>query len=124
MSTEMDSTPDLLTPTRAGHIDVACDRFEVQWRAGRRPRIQDFLNEPQAAEAGPILLRELLALELELRARAGERPGQEEYAARFPGDTPAVAAAFRAARPHLTGAPTRDPGAVATVEDTLTGPSP
>jgi tRNA A-37 threonylcarbamoyl transferase component Bud32 len=122
MSTKMDPTPDPLTPTRAGSIDVACDRFEVQWRAGRRPRIEDFLNQPGAAEAGPILLRELLALEL--RARAGERPGREEYAARFPGDTPAVAAAFRAVRPHLAAAATRSPGTVATVEPTPTGPAP
>src|SRR5262249_31362158 len=81
MSIRMEPTPDPWTPTRAGHIDIACDLFEVQWRAGRRPRIEDFLKEPGAAEAGPILLRELLALELELRARAGEQPGREEYAA-------------------------------------------
>ena len=86
MSDERETSPEAgpLTPGRAGRIDEACDRFEAEWRAGRRPRIEDVLAAT-GPEAGPGLLRELLALEVELRARAGERPAREDYAARFPG---------------------------------------
>ena len=59
MSTETGPAPDPMTPTRAGRIDAACDRFEASWRAGQRPRIEDFLAEPGADAAGPELLREL-----------------------------------------------------------------
>src|SRR5262249_60215913 len=34
-----------LTPTRAGRVDDACDRFEAAWRAGGQPRIGDYLVE-------------------------------------------------------------------------------
>ena len=40
------------------------------------------------------MLRELLALELELRRDRGERPSPEEYRASFPGDSAVIDAAF------------------------------
>ena len=107
-----------LGATRLVVIDRACHRFEADWRAGRRPAIEDCL----AGTAGPdraALLRELLAVELEYRASAGERPDPAEYHARFPGDAGLVDAAlarmevpsteddgrrrFRALRPHAQG---------------------
>ncbi len=50
----------------ARRVNDACERFETAWRAGQSPRVESFLEEvpePQRAD----LLRELLALELELR---------------------------------------------------------
>ena len=47
-------------------IDDACDRFEAAWRRGDRPDLESFLTD----HSGPCrtsLLRELLALELDLR---------------------------------------------------------
>jgi serine/threonine-protein kinase len=70
--------------TLAGRVDAACDRFEADWKAGRRPRIDAYLADAAESER-PALLRELLMLELEFRGRLGERPGVEEYRARFPG---------------------------------------
>jgi WD40 repeat protein/predicted Ser/Thr protein kinase len=67
----------------ARQVDQVCDRFEEDWLAGRRPRIEEFLEEAPPA-ARPALLRELLRLELERRCRAGERPAADEYHARFP----------------------------------------
>jgi len=74
-------------------VVAVCDRYEAEWRAGRRPRIEVFLGA--APEPGrSALLRELLALELELRRERGERPEPGEYRTRFPDQATAVDAAF------------------------------
>jgi serine/threonine protein kinase len=77
--------PPVAAPALAaeGQIDEACDRFEAQWRAGRRPRIEDFLGG-QAGAGQARLLYELLRLELEYRGKAGEQPARQEYRDRFP----------------------------------------
>src|SRR5262249_43542463 len=72
-----------LTPSLAARVDEACDRFEQEWEAGPRPRIEDYLGRAAEGER-PALLRELLVLEVELRRRQGEDPRPEEYRARFP----------------------------------------
>ena len=63
-------------------IDRCCDDFESQWRAGKRPRIDDFLP---GAEPGwrHALLGELLLLEWELRRDSAESFGLDEYVSRF-----------------------------------------
>ncbi len=78
-----------------------CDQFEQGWSAkeGIKPRIEDVL--PQVAE--PLrreLFKQLLAIEMQLRLRAGERPTVEEYRARFPtqDDLPLIVAGLRSAR--------------------------
>jgi serine/threonine protein kinase/Tfp pilus assembly protein PilF len=79
-----------LSPQR--RIDAICDRFEVAWRAGESPRIEDYLDgwpEPERAN----LFWELLAVELELRRGIGEVPTPEEYRARFPEQSEVVDAA-------------------------------
>jgi serine/threonine-protein kinase len=70
-------------PSRVRRIDAACDGFERQWRSGPRPAIEDYLAEAPEAER-LALLRELLALELDLRRGDGEAPGRGEYLERFP----------------------------------------
>jgi serine/threonine protein kinase/WD40 repeat protein len=67
-------------------IDAVCLCFEKAWKAslegGNRPRIEDFLgNTPESERA--ILRRELIALDIDYRRRAGEQPQAEEYQARF-----------------------------------------
>ena len=64
-------------------IDQLADRFEREFRDGSAPRIEDFLHS-EASELRPHLLRELLALELELRRHAEEQPVMAEYLHRFP----------------------------------------
>ncbi len=79
-------------------INAAADRFEREWKEGRRPRIEDYLaevDEPRRA----ALLEELLRVEIELRHRAGEEPTAEEYRDRFPDFAPAVDSVF-ATEPH------------------------
>jgi WD40 repeat protein len=68
-------------------IDVACERFELAWKAaltgGSRPRIEDYLAGVPDTER-TALLRELVLLELYFRARQGEQARPEEYRERFP----------------------------------------
>ena len=74
-----------LDATQIGRdVDEACDRFEAAWRAGNRPRIEDFLGD--TTDPGyPVLLRYLLAVELDYRGGLGETPESSEYRRRFPG---------------------------------------
>jgi serine/threonine protein kinase/formylglycine-generating enzyme required for sulfatase activity len=60
-----------------------CDRFEAEWRAGRRPRAEDFvLEEPEPDRR--LLLARLLTIEVSERRRLGENPGLAEYIDRLP----------------------------------------
>jgi WD40 repeat protein/tRNA A-37 threonylcarbamoyl transferase component Bud32 len=71
--------------TRVGRdVDEACDRFEAAWRAGDRPRIEDFLGDP--TDPGYLMrLHYLLVVELDYRSGIGETPESSEYRRRFPG---------------------------------------
>ena len=79
-------------------VNAACDRLEAAWRAGARPRLEDYLAG-RPATAGQALLAELLALELAYRVRDGEVPAAERYGARFLGHDALVAEAFRTLDP-------------------------
>jgi WD40 repeat protein/serine/threonine protein kinase len=86
---------ELLPPTLARQVDQVCDRYEAAWKAGRRPRIDDYLGERPEPERQD-LLRGLLVLELAYRRQAGERPTPEEYRSRFPEHTALIDTAFAA----------------------------
>jgi WD40 repeat protein len=64
-------------------VNEVCDRFELAWQAGQRPRIEDFLAELSEPEQAALLL-ELVALEIAYRRQAGDDFQLEEYGARFP----------------------------------------
>ena len=77
----------------AGRLNPVCDRFESQWLAGSRPRLEEFL--PLAVEADrAALLRELLELELHYRSRRGENITEQEYRQRLPKYSDLVALVF------------------------------
>jgi len=70
----------------AREMDLLCDAFEQQWRAGVVPDMDGFLAQlPAASDA---LREELAAVELEMRCQAGETVQPAELAARF--DIPAT----------------------------------
>jgi serine/threonine-protein kinase len=72
-----------LSESLARRVDQVCNRFEAAWKAGGRPRAEDFLSDvPGPGRAA--LLRELIALEVYYRRRSGEGCAAEEYRARFP----------------------------------------
>jgi serine/threonine protein kinase len=74
-------------------VDEACDRFEDAWRAGQGPRIENYLAGA-AEPARGVLLRELLALEIDLRREAGDMPTPEEYKRLLPGEGDLIDAVF------------------------------
>jgi serine/threonine protein kinase len=78
-------------------IDEVADRFAEAWRAGSRPRIEDFLTGPTETGRATLLV-ELVCVEVVHRRASGEEPALAEYLARFPENAPAVEAGFEAAR--------------------------
>jgi formylglycine-generating enzyme required for sulfatase activity/predicted Ser/Thr protein kinase len=77
----------------ARRVDQACDQFEMDWRSGKRPRIEDVLLAAREEERSQ-LLQDLLLVELELRAAGGDKPILEDYRQRFPGHIAEVDSAF------------------------------
>jgi eukaryotic-like serine/threonine-protein kinase len=65
-------------------IDALCDRFEDVWRAGGRPRIEEYLERAGPLSDHPQLLPELVRLDAEYRCQVGEQPAPDEYRRRFP----------------------------------------
>jgi formylglycine-generating enzyme required for sulfatase activity len=72
-----------LSPAQADRLGPVCERFEAAWLAGGSPRVEDFLAQVEEADR-PVLLRELLPVELQHRRRRGELPTAEEYHLRLP----------------------------------------
>ena len=91
---KLETTASLSFPAQ-DRIDLACDHFETAWKAGERPRIEDYLVQVSLLERD-TLLRELLMLELYWRRRKGEHPAPQDYLARFHSndDVAAIVAAF------------------------------
>jgi serine/threonine protein kinase len=79
------SAPELLAlpPQLLRTIDPVCDAFESAWLQGSRPRIEDFVGSVTES-VRPVLLAELVRIELEWRCRRGDPPIAEEYRVRFP----------------------------------------
>ena len=90
-------------------IKALCERFSSEWRAGKKPRIETYL---QSADQGSRarLLGSLLQIELRLLEQAGQTPSLETYQQRFPKHGKIVAAAYQSVtgKPAAEGQPTRD----------------
>ncbi len=74
---------DSLPPDDLVRVIDRCDRFEAEWKAGRRRLIEEELAEVDE----PIrsrLFRELLALEYELKRQDGRPANLDDYLSRFP----------------------------------------
>jgi hypothetical protein len=90
-------------------IDRIRDRFEANWAAGQRLRVEDYLSAV-AESYRPALLRDLLVEEIDARRRRGEWPEAEEYLVRFPDHSATITTIFGNAG-HLLPPPTRTDGA-------------
>src|SRR3990172_3670171 len=88
-----------LSPSEVVQLDQICDAFERDWRANKQPKIEDFLCNI-AAELCDDLLRELIAVEVELRRECGQRVSEQEYVDRFPGQQEVVRRAFELTPRH------------------------
>jgi len=87
MDEPRDDLYESLSTADLARIDRVCERFEVAFRAGEQPRVEDFLGEvPEEQRA--TLQRELLVIEAQLRrdeaepAKAAPGPEAEKAAAR------------------------------------------
>src|SRR4029077_2250893 len=97
----------------------ACDSFEASWKevqtSGERPLIESFLGDiPQPQRS--VLLRELIALDIHYRKRAGEVPESEEYSRRFPAEADLLADFWPADSPS-TATPVPGPFPVPVLPD-------
>lgn len=95
--------PNVTAPRRAPAIEAACEQFATLWKAGKTPRIEDWLQHATGS-ARTDLLRALLELEVELRACAREKCEAAPYLTRFPQERSVVAAAFESVRQRLAAA--------------------
>jgi aminoglycoside phosphotransferase (APT) family kinase protein len=84
---------DLLAPESAVRIDQVCDRFEADWKAGRKPRIEAYLTGLTEADRSEVL-RELLHLDMAYRSKNGELVFADDYEKRFPELTDRIKEAF------------------------------
>jgi serine/threonine protein kinase/WD40 repeat protein/Tfp pilus assembly protein PilF len=64
-------------------IDAVCAQFEKAWKTGPRPRIDDYLGDLQEPERS-LLVRELIALDIDYRRHAGEQPQARDYQTQWP----------------------------------------
>jgi hypothetical protein len=70
-------------PRPSQRVGEARDRFAAAWRAGRTPRIEDYLAEAEETDR-PALGSELAALEKDLASRRGQPPKTDECLNRGP----------------------------------------
>ncbi len=119
----MDKLPVTLDPSMLQRIQALVEHFENAWKAGRKPRIEAYLEKA----TGPVrsaILRALLARELILLARQGVVADGQAYRARFPKDGDTVAEAFADAARETTQEATRPPGDTARPGTASTQPAP
>jgi formylglycine-generating enzyme required for sulfatase activity len=80
-------------PAAAKEIDSLCLQFKQAWQAGCAPRLEEYCaRAPQDARGDA--LRELIAVEVDLRRAAGDTVDRREYDSRFPDAAAEVATAF------------------------------
>jgi serine/threonine-protein kinase len=96
MSHDRTEDPGWTTLEIADRVDRVCDGFEAAWKRGERPAIVEYLSDATGSERS-VLLRELLAADLEWRRRRGEHPHPDDYLGRFPADAESIAVAFHEA---------------------------
>jgi WD40 repeat protein/tRNA A-37 threonylcarbamoyl transferase component Bud32 len=114
------SNPDALSLAR--RVDEVCDRFEIAWREGQQPCIEDYLGDASEPERS-ALLWELILLDIHYRRQRGETPQVEDYGPRFPeldADWFAEAAAAEQAEAD-SGATVGENGATAVIVPDLRG---
>lgn len=111
---DLPSDDATLSPDQARRVDQVCDQFEAAWKAagssGRRPRIEDALQEV-SEEDQPRLLRELIHLDIFYRRQLGEAPQPSDYQSLFPSlDAATLAACFATAPATADQVPPPRPG--------------
>src|SRR5690349_17439686 len=76
------------------HIDPVCHAFDAAWKAGQRPKIEEYLPDASPSVRSQ-LFRKLLQIDLAYRVSHNEKPTLEEYRLRFPEEGDLIRDAFR-----------------------------
>lgn len=87
---------DSLPLAERKRIDEICLAFEDEWLTGHRPVVEAYVRLADGA-IGPVLLKELLLVDLDYRRSVREVPLPDDYLARFPEWSESVRAAFTVA---------------------------
>ncbi len=90
--------------------NAICACFAEDWKEGRQPRIEDYLDGPPGP-AQAALLRALLCQEIQFRTAAGEPVSPHEFAQRFPHYAEVVASVLHASGANGIRAPADSAGA-------------
>ena len=77
------NSDDALPLSLEQKVDQVCTRFEAAWKAGPRPRIEDYLVGLADVEMREVL-RELIPLDIYYRRQHGESCQTGDYQTRFP----------------------------------------
>ena len=112
-SDSADGLPDSLER----EIDALCLQFELAWRSRQSPAIETYLARVSDS-ARSVALRDLIAVDVDMRRAAGQRVASEEYRRRFPEDAAAVDTAFGDLRQKTE----RDPRPIGEFADKLAEP--
>ncbi|MEZ6047268.1 MAG: protein kinase [Planctomycetaceae bacterium] len=64
-------------------VNKLCNHFEKSWQADKNPRLEAYLKKVPG-DYRPILLKELIPIEINYRERKGEEIKIEEFVQRFP----------------------------------------
>lgn len=88
-------------------IDRLADQFEREFKAGKEPLIEAYLE--QLPELRPHLIKELLTLDVELRRDAGQHPSIDEYRQRSPEDEQIIERVFASLEKTFDNRPDPDP---------------
>src|SRR5262249_17412926 len=74
-------------------LSALVEHFEADWRAGKHTRIEALLDEIPESDRTEAL-RQLIALEMDLRRLSGESPDAAGYLGRFPNHAEAISRWF------------------------------
>ncbi len=93
MSRQPTSSGDEEPPRLGDQIDMVCDWFEAELQRGHTPRIEDLLAEmPESGRTQ--LLKELVAVEVDMARQRSQSVDIQAYFARFPDDIDVLTALF------------------------------
>jgi formylglycine-generating enzyme required for sulfatase activity len=123
MSDPSRSSLGSLPASALSRLNDLCWRFEDAWKAGREPRIEEYLEGASGPERA-ALLRELLLLELAYRRGRHETPIPDEYCRRFPADVALIHAAFDQDVPAVSTRPSASALSASADADPSPGASP
>ena len=83
MNDPQPSSNDSLEVDALRRVVAACEQFEAEWRGGRAPELESYLERVEPGQRRKLFAL-LLAIEVEQRVQRGQNPTYEQYRAQYP----------------------------------------